>query len=145
MFDLATANYFGLSVWAIILGQPIVFNNSSDPGQVPWGFGTDNENFENGNFATTQGFTYALPVGAARTLLQLRYFQLTSSGTVPETNRMLKYVFGDQYGAAWVVDNHDMTQTYFFDFLLTAELTYIIKNLDALPRPAGVASTYVEV
>lgn len=142
IFNLATANYFGLSVWAIILGQPIVFNNSPNPGQVPWGFGVDNADFTQGNFAQKDGFTYVLPAASARILLQLRYFQLTSSGTVPETNRMLKYVFGQGYGPAWLVDNHDMTQTYFFNFPLTPDLVYLFKYLDILPRPAGVASTY---
>lgn len=141
IFNLDTANYFGLSVWAIILGQPIVFNNSSNPGQNPFGFGVNNENFTHGNFSQGDGNTYALPTAAARILLQLRYFQLTSSGTVPETNRMLKKVFG-AFGNAWLIDNHDMTQTYVFDFPLTAELVYLFRNTDILPRPAGVASTY---
>lgn len=145
VFDLATADYFGLSVWAIILGQPIVFNNSPNPDQIPWGFGTNNANFTQGNFAEKDGFTFTLPAAAARVLLQLRYFQLTSSGTVPETNRMLKYVFGKNYGPAWLVDNHNMTQTYNFNFALTPELVYLFKYLDILPRPAGVSSSYVQV
>lgn len=144
VFDMQTANIFGLSVWAIILGQPIVFNNVNDPSQIPWGFGTNNENFTNGNFAGGGGSTYALPISAARILLQLRAFQLISSGTVPETNRMLAYVFAD-YGPAWLLDNGDMTQTYVFNFTLTSDLVYIFNNIDILPRPAGVLSTYEEV
>jgi hypothetical protein len=141
IFNLETANAFGLSVWSIILGQPIVFNNASNPGQVPWGFGTHNVNFTQGNFAGGAGNSYALPLIAARILLMLRYFQLVSSGTVPETNRMLAYVFKD-YGPAWLEDNNDMTQTYKFNFALNAELNYIFKNIDILPRPAGVSSSY---
>lgn len=141
IFDLDSADYFGLNVWSIILGQPIVFNNSDSPGQIPFGFGTNNENFTQGNFAGGGGSSYALPAYAALLLLQLRAFQLISSGTVPETNRMLAYVFAD-YGSAWLVDNHNMTQTYMFNFPLTAELVYIFNNIDILPRPAGVSSTY---
>lgn len=144
IFDLATANYFGLSVWSIILGQPIVFNNASDPNKIPWGFGTNNLDFTQGNFVGGAGGSYALPISAARVLLQLRAFQLVSSGTVPEINRMLAYVFAD-YGPAWLVDNNDMTQTYMFGFSLTADLVYIFSNIDILPRPAGVSSTYEEV
>jgi len=140
VFALDTADDFGLSVWAIILGQPIVFNNQPIMGQVPWGFGTSNENFNNGNFFAGTG-TYTLPTEVARTLLQLRAFQLVSSGTVPETNRMLAYVFGDM-GSAWLVDNYDMTQTYMFDFALSADLQWCFNNIDILPRPAGVSSTY---
>ncbi len=144
VFNLATANSFGLSVWSIILGQPIVFNNAADPSKIPWGFGTPNVNFTQGNFAGGAGGSYVLPMAAARILLQLRAFQLVSSGTVPEVNRMLAVVFKD-YGAAWLIDNHDMTQTYMFNFPLTADMVYIFNNIDVLPRPAGVLSTYEEV
>lgn len=144
IFNLDTANAFGLGVWSIILGQPIVFNNASNPNQTPWGFGTNNVNFTQGNFAGGAGGSYSLPLSAARILLQLRAFQLVSSGTVPETNRMLAYVFAD-YGPAWLIDNHDMTQTYMFNFQLTADLVYIFNNIDILPRPAGVLSTYEQV
>lgn len=144
VFNLQTANIFGLSVWAIILGQPIVFNNVNDPSQIPWGFGTNNVNFTQGNFAGGGGASYALPIAAARLLLQLRAFQLVSSGTVPETNRMLAYVF-ESYGPAWLVDNYDMTQTYKFNFALTSDMVYIFNNTDVLPRPAGVTSSYEEV
>ncbi len=141
IFNLDTANYFGLSVWAIILGQPIVFNNSANPDQIPFGFGVNNVDFTQGNFSGGTGNTYALPIASARILLQLRYFQLVSSGTVPETNRMLAFVFKN-FGPAWLVDNHDMTQTYKFNFPLTSDLAYVFKNIDILPRPAGVSSSY---
>lgn len=141
VFNLATANSFGLAVWSIILGQPTFINNSpSSPDYPAWGFGAAHKNFDNGNFASNNGNTYQLPVQWARLLLQLRYFQLTSSGTVPETNRMLKYLFG-QYGPAWLVDNLDMTQTYYFGFQIPAGMAMIFENFDVLPRPAGVKSS----
>lgn len=143
VFDMRTANMFGLSVWSIILGQPIVFNNVGNPAQIPWGFNSHvfHTNFNRGNFVSTSGFTYILSTGVARIALQLRYFQLTSSGTVPETNRMLKYVFGEQ-GLAYLVDNGDMTQQYVFKFPLSSELEFLFRNADVLPRPAGVASGF---
>lgn len=143
VFDLRTANYFGLSVWSIILGQPIVFPNVGNPSKPTWGFGSFHKNFERGNFVSTGGFTYVLTEETARILLQIRYFQLTSAGTVPEINRMLKYVFQD-YGAAWLLDGHDMTQTYIFTFPLSSDLKFLFNNYDVLPRPAGVGSTYRE-
>lgn len=138
VFDLRTANIFGVNVWAIILNQPIIFNNVPIP-RPTFGFEEFHLNFERGNFIGTG--TYVLGLETARRLLQLRYFQLTSSGTVPETNRMLAYVFGD-LGPAWLIDNHDMTQTYHFDFVLPSDLTFLLNNFDVLPRPAGVASNY---
>lgn len=141
VFDLQTANYFGLSVWAIILGQPIIFPNVANPNKENWGFGSFHVNFNRGNFASTTGFTYVLSPETARILLKLRYFQLVSSGTVPETNRMLKFVFAD-YGDAYLIDGHDMTQLYIFTFALPSDLKFLFDNYDVLPRPAGVGSSY---
>lgn len=142
VFDLRTANDFGLSVWSIILGQPLFVNLSA--GDIPsWGFGTFHRNFTRGNFssASSSHNQQRLSTESSRILLQLRYFQLTSAGTVPEINRMLAYVFKD-YGKSWLNDNHDMTQFYTFTFPLTAELKFLFGHFDILPRPAGVGSFY---
>jgi hypothetical protein len=144
VFNLATANDFGLNVWAIILGQSIYVNNPPDGAEKPcWGLGPYNFNFDRGNFANNGGSTYQLPTEAARILLRLRYFQLTSSGTVPETNRMLKYVFGN-LGQAWLEDGLNMTQRYYFGFALSVDLIYLFTHFDVLPRPAGVESSFYQ-
>lgn len=141
IFDLRTANDFGLQVWSIILGQPL-FINIADTGEPTWGFGALHENFTRSNFAASASATHRLPTATARILLQLRYFQLISSGTVPETNRALKWIFEENYGVAWLNDNHDMTQFYTFTFALPSDLVFIFNNFDVLPRPAGVGSSY---
>lgn len=144
VFNLATADSFGLMVWSIILGQPTFINVDAAPLDFPaWGFGAYHKNFDNGNFCNTNGSTIQLDPQWARLLLQLHYFQLTSSGTVPETNRMLKYLFAN-YGDCWLVDNLDMSQVYFFDFQLPAGLLLVLQNFDVLPRPAGVKSIYYD-
>lgn len=143
VFNLQSANAFGLSVWSIILGLPLFVNNPA-PGDEGAVFGFDTQtgfNFDNGIFGDLN--TYQLPTETARLALQLRYFQLTGSGTVPEVNRMLAFVF-QNYGRAWLTDNHDMTQTYIFDFPVTFDLQYLFDNYDILPRPAGVSSTWVD-
>src|SRR5215217_4135779 len=59
VFDLTTANDFGLSVGAVILNVPLVVAADPDPPDKPiFGFGSalagnDRVNFENGNFAAT--------------------------------------------------------------------------------------------
>lgn len=141
IFNLDTANDFGLQIWSIILGQPLFVNFLSD-GRVTWGFGSEHENFERSNFASDASGSYRLPASTARVLLKLRYFQLTSAGTVPEINRALKWIFGEEYGVAWLNDNHDMTQMYTFTFPLPSDLIFIFNNFDVLPRPAGVGSEY---
>lgn len=142
VFDLRTANQFGLVVWGIILGLKLYVNTAPTPEKPTFGF--DNilyTNFDNGNFSNTHGATYMLPVGTQRIALQLRYAQLTSSGTVPEINRILRYIFRD-YGNAFLLDYHNMSQRYIFNFPVTADLRYLFDNYDILPRPAGVKSSY---
>lgn len=141
IFNLKTANYFGLSLWSILLGQPIIFSNIGNPNKINFGFGSPHKNFTNGNFVSNSGFNYVLSTETARILLQLRYFQLTSAGTIPEVNRMLKYVFADM-GQAFLLDGNNMTQDYVFTFELNSELRFLFNNYDILPRPAGVASSY---
>ena len=141
VFNLQTANEFGLQVWSIILDQSIFINNGPSPSNYPaWGFGSLRQNFTNGNFATNSGNSYPLQMENARIILQLRYFQLIGSGTVPEINRVLAYVFKN-YGSAYVIDNHDMTQTIYFSFSIPNELLLALQTFDVLPRPAGVQST----
>jgi Protein of unknown function (DUF2612) len=143
VFDLRTANNFGLAVWSIILNQSL-YTSFIETFTPYFGFGSTNKNFENGNFASLNGGNNVYSTETARLLLRLRYFQLTSSGTVPEINRMLKYLFGG-LGGAYLTDNLNMTQTYNMLFEMSAELSYMLNNTDILPRPAGVLSTIVDV
>lgn len=145
VFDLSTANEFGLAVWSIILGLPLFINTPADTGFPTFGFGGSNGtvNFDNGILADDNGTIYNLPLETKRIALQLRYFQLVSSGTVPETNRMLNYVFGDM-GSSYLLDYGTMNQAYIFLFPVSWDLAYIFNNLDILPRPAGVGSTWID-
>ena len=141
VFNLETANDFGLAVWSIILNQPTFINTESPPSQAGiWGLGTYNQNFNNGNFGQQYGYTYNFSTATARLLLQLRYFQLVSSGTVPETNRMLKYLFSENYGLVYLIDQLNMTQRYLFEFTIPSEILLMLTSFDILPRPAGVES-----
>ena len=144
VFNLETADQFGLIVWGIILGLQL-YVNVPPPVDSPIfsfdGSTTGNVNFDNGILSVGGGETHVFPIEIQRLALQLRYFQLTSSGTVPETNRMLKYLFGDQ-GTAYLLDLGHMAQEYIFEFALSSDLTYLFDNYDILPRPAGVISTY---
>lgn len=101
VFDLRTANNFGLMVWCIILGVP-----SGGLGLYPnvaaFAFGKERQNFigdssvsdpsTGGNFYGA-GTTAVGSIEEIRKLLQLRYVSLTSRGNIAQTNRMLKYIF----------------------------------------------------
>ena len=140
VFDLRTANEFGLQVWAIILGQPLFLNKGPD-NKPTWGFGQYYVNFTRGNFSSQTGSSFRLSTESARILLRLRYYQLIGTCTPPAINRMLADVFAG-YGLAFVLDNQDMTQTYTFTFALPSDLVFLFNNFDVLPRPAGVESDY---
>lgn len=142
VFNLITANEFGLTVWSIILDVPIVVEvQPPDDGEIPWGYGEFSENYNNGNFAGSSSPIQTLTVEQARTVLRMRYFQITSRGSVTEINQFLEILFGIN-GGAYVKDNLDMTAEFVFLFPIPSKLQFIFQNYDILPRPAGVAITY---
>lgn len=145
VFDLRTANDFGVAVWSIILGAPIDIVVSPISGNsIVWAFGPSRSNFNNSNFGSSTGVIQQMPTEMARLYLRLRYFQLVSSGTIPETNRMLKYLF-EGLGNCWLQDNGFMRQRYLFNFEVTPDMAYLFDNYDILPRPAGVGSYYADL
>ncbi len=146
VFDLRTANDFGLAVWAIILGMKLYVNLVADSRET-WGFDEFHANFTRGNFASAAGGSVPLSTQTSRILLRLRAYQLQSAGCVPEINRMLADVFANYVPAgdvpAYVEDNLDMTCTYHFLFALPSEIQFALRYFDVLPRPAGVESEIV--
>lgn len=160
IFNLVTANQFGLAVWARILDVPL-FINPAPPlsGDKVWGFNayttpptlsSDTFNFDNAPFSPRDAFIF-LPLEEQRFLLRLRYYQLTSSGRIPEINTFLNYLYRTSnfgtvddidYKTAWVTDNLDMTMTYVFNYAIDPFLLSILEgaqgNLDILPHSAGV-------
>lgn len=111
VLTISTANDYGLAIWGNLLQTPRTW-------QV---------NGENLTLNTQQ----------YRTLLIARLRLLSMRGTVPEINKLLNFIFG-QYGRAFVIDNYDMSITYRFNFNLTPLQLTILRNIDLLPRPAGV-------
>lgn len=140
VFDLRTANDFGLAVWAQILNVALVAAVPATEDRPVFGFGDFNLNFGNGNFGRDLNGAVSLNTEQKRLLLRLRYFQLTSTGAAPEINAMLAYLFG-VLGGVYVLDGHDMTAVYVFDFIPPSNMLFVFQNFDILPRPAGVETT----
>lgn len=137
VFDLRTANVFGLYVWSIILNLPITIEDTIEKTTNNFGFGRNHYNFGNGNFGGVATSTVIVTAEQARTLLRLRYFQLVTNGAVTGINAFLKYLWGSQ-GRVYVSDGLDMTCTYVFTFEPGAKLVTAMTYFDVLPRPAGV-------
>lgn len=142
VFNLQTANDFGLAVWAIILGLPLAVAPNDSSEQNIWGFAADCENFNNGNFAAT-GSTIILTPEQKRLVLRLRYFQLTTRHSVTQANEILKAVFGE--GQVYVSDSLLMKIRYVFTTVPDPQVQFILTNYDLLPRPAGVKADYVVI
>ena len=110
VFNLATANNFGILIWCIILGVPTqVFG--LDATTYAWAYGNSRQNYINsqtpappdanligGNFAAG-GQTTILNLQEARWALQLRYVTLVSNGRLSFINKMLNWIFNN--GLPW--------------------------------------------
>lgn len=143
VFDLRTANEFGLSVWSNILDIPFFSSTEISPTDYQaWGFDTGDDtapitNFNNGNFATSLSGFINLDVSQRRLLLRLRYFQLTTTATVPEINEFARTLLGNQ--DVYVLDGNNMTITYVFRTVPPSNLLLVAQQFDILPRPSGVS------
>lgn len=146
VFNLVTANKFGLSVWSIILDIPFfVFD---EPDKPTWGFGPYRKNFNNGNFSSDSGNSDVLTLEEQRFLLRLRYFQLCTNGNVNDINAFLNYLFTDPNcpytGTVWVLDGLNMSMTYVIDCDMSNTMQQILSDYDLWPRPAGVLLKFVD-
>lgn len=142
VFDIRTANDFGLSVWAIVLGIPLT-TILPPTTKANFGFGPHNLNFDRGNFGSASQTVVGLTLEQRRILLRLRYFSLITRCTIPEVNAWMKYLLGDQ-GSVYVLDANDMSYTtYVFGFQPNSALAFVLEQYDVLPRPAGVGVRYI--
>lgn len=111
VLDINSANDYGLAIWGILLGVPRTFN--------------------------VNGVNTSLTTNQYKSVLLARLKLLHMRCTVPEINKLLKFLFG-KYGKAYVIDNQNMTLTYRFNFNLSDLQLAVLQNVTLLPRPAGV-------
>lgn len=147
VFDLRTANDFGLSVWSIILDIPLgVDTGAPENTNLAYGFGQYHKNYNNGNFKTSGSSFVTLTTDQKRIVLQLRYFQLITKGAVPEINEFLHYILPSIGTDAYVLDTYDMSLAfYIFTSAPPSQLQFVLQYYDLLPRPAGVGVGYAIV
>lgn len=167
VFNLLTANVFGLSVWSIILNIPLyvslVYVDNAAPiigfttGTYPSytnsylnfnGVGYDpivEPPFIGANYSP-RGTTIILTEEEQRVVLRLRYFQMTTRGDITDINAFLNWLYltsaPGSWGNAWVLDGLNMTMRYIFDFWVPSPLLTVLQQLDLLPRPATVGISY---
>lgn len=131
VFDLRTANDFGLQVWAAILGMQ--FTLKENVPTLIFGFsGSGGLNFNNSVFYPSN--TEILTTEQKRLILRLRYRQLTSNATIDEVQRAV----GDLLPGAKVLDKLDMSLLITYPTIPDALTLYILDNYDVIPRPNSV-------
>ena len=145
VFNLLTAENFGISVWSIILGLPLLTDDTPRV-KVGWGVSKFRKNFgvtpgTPTNFNVNPSAASLLTEEQRRIVLLLRYRQVTSRGTIADINSILE-IFSDE-GVAFVRDNLDMSIVYVFDFEVPPWITFIQLEYNILPTPAGVGFTMV--
>lgn len=162
VFDLRTANGFGLMIWARLLELPITILDETPI----FGFGPLHANFGHGTFGRVlfappswgfgparanfgaAGFGRPIPKASpvyqheARRLLFARWIQITSRPNAEAINRALIALF--DAGAAYVYDEQRMIQSITFlpGVYLSARMRALVKKLDLIPRAAGVRTRY---
>lgn len=149
IFQLKTANTFGIAVWAFILNVPLTALSLRDRFRY-FAFGPFRENFTNsegepvnpsaGNFPPiSQGGQISTPKEKIQAL-RLRYYALTSDCSITSINKMLTDVFADE-GLCFVQDNEDMSMEYVFTFPVSLGFRQSMIEYGLLPKPAGVKIT----
>lgn len=117
IFNLKTANDFGLAVWGKLLNFPRQIKKKDDDSIL--------------DLSTEQ----------YRFLLQAQILKFKMKCTIPEINRYLRTIFNEETNEnVYVIDNHNMTITYIIQpNSLSDEIKDLIENYDFLPCPTGVS------
>ena len=142
VFDLRTANEFGLSVWSIILDLPLF--DQSEKSRLDYPaiyFGSNRKNFNNGNFGKNASTVDSLTVDQKRIMLQLKAFILNMRSSTYEINAKLTELFG--FRQVYALDNLDMSYTYIVNNPELISFISVIEDYDLLPRPNCVSVDYI--
>lgn len=136
VFNLETANYFGLIVWALILGCTEYIELTQRLGRKSFGFGSAHRNFFESNFALSS-YIYSLNEDQLRKVLKAQMLNFYSNGSLYDINRLLVYIFPEHMPYA----RYDKTTneiTYYFPIALNNDDLSIVMFSNMLPAPVGV-------
>jgi len=148
IWNVNTAVGNGLDIWGQIVGVSrylttaatnyLGYQEANSVGSEAQPF--NQAPFYSGTLATN---TFALTDDQYRRLILVKAAANISNLSVPSINTLLRAEFGtsdgtNPYGQAYVIDNLDMTFTYYLKFVPSDLQLAIINNSGVFPRPAGV-------
>ena len=141
VFNVDTANEFGLGIWARILKVNLGISKPKSNNKRPFAFGNKRGNF-GATFATSKSGYYGLTVEQKRLIVKLRYAQLTTRPSAIAINEVINSVFKN-YGTVFVRDTLSMEFIeYVFGFGENYFIRQVLENFNLLPRPSGVGVKY---
>ncbi|WP_416775998.1 DUF2612 domain-containing protein [Xenorhabdus budapestensis] len=142
VFNIDTANDFGLAVWARILDVSLGIDVAPSD-KTKTGIGFDKKRNFKGNFRRNSDYILQLTTGQKRLIIRMRYFNLTQSPTVVNINTFLERFFWRDDSKVFVLDPLDMTYMYYvFNYNPDEHLRVLLENFDLMPRPSGVGVKY---
>lgn len=136
VFNIKTASYFGLIVWAIILGCTGYIELTYRIGKKTFGFGEAHKNFHESNFSLSS-YILSLTAEQLRRVLTAQMFNFQSNGSLYDINRALSIVFPG-YGAYAERDYENNTIVFHFEEELSDDDLNIITFSNVLQTPIGV-------
>lgn len=144
VFNIDTATPFGLSIWARILNVSLSVEFAPQLDKTAWGVGPNRRNFATPtNFGSREGGQVTLTTEQARLVIRARYFSLTQAPTLTNINRFLQRYFWRGEAKVWVNDPQDMSYAiYTFSYTPGGDLSFLLDNVDILPRPSAVGIEY---
>lgn len=137
VFNLNTANRFGLLIWAVILGctEYVEMTQKLLTGKS-FGFSEHHKNFFQSNFALNS-IIINLSTTALRKLLKAQMLNFNSNASIADINRVLTILFPNNY--AYVsCDIENNTITYHFPIALDESELGLVLFTNILPVPVGV-------
>jgi hypothetical protein len=144
VFDVDTANTFGLSVWARILEVSLSVETQPVSTNASWGFGASRQNFNHGNFGRDRSGQIVLTLAQQRLVIRLRLAQIITRPTAYYINEMLDAIFNTPGRTIYAYDTLDMGFiTYVFSFTPDAQTKFILENYDLLPRPSTLGAKWI--
>ena len=141
IFNVVTAQGYGLDVWGRIVGAPRTLPIAGGPGPAAFGFqepGNDWVGFGQAPFTSGSSTTTNVTLTDAqyRPLVLAKAMTNVWDGSIPGFNKILLALFAGR-GTPSITDNGNMSITIALPFVPTSLDTAVI-NSGVLPQPAGV-------